>query len=266
MKILTLILCYIFFSSIGAFSKEPQKIAEDLKKSTVIISGFFEELDWGSNDKEDWIGTGIIIDKKGKDYIVATNAHVVGFWAMYEADAFSPGDSILRYNLDVRFADDANKYIVKNVFISRKHKDLALVVFESDQIYPKLNMNSENVKVGETVYAMGHPKGLEFTFTSGIISAIRKYNAKSSENYKFLQTQAAINSGNSGGPLVDVNGNFVGINTMKISQEGVEGLGFAISVNELMDLIETKDYIEMPTDHRLISQWLRAEFNKFKKK
>lgn len=246
-------------------SKNPDKIADDLKKSTVIITGFFEEEDAMSNDKEDWIGTGIIIDKHGKDYMVVTNAHVVGFWAMFEADMLSPGDSILKYWLKVRFADDDEDIEVKNVYISSKHKDLALVTFSSNKNYPVMNFQKENLKVGEIVYAMGHPKGLEYTFTSGIVSAIRNYNDRATEKYKFIQTQAAINPGNSGGPLVDSEGNLVGINTMKIVEKGVEGLGFAISVNELLHMLENKEVIEMPTDHTLISQWLRQEFKKMKK-
>ena len=265
-KVVYLLAIILLTSFQNSITKPPDKIADDLKKSTVIITGFFEELDWGSNDKIDWIGTGIIIDKNNDEYLVVTNAHVVGFWDMYEADNFSPGDSILKYWLKVRFAEEQEEMQVKKVFISNKHKDLALITFSSKKNYPTINLKKEGMKVGEVVYAMGHPKGLEYTFTSGIVSAIRKYVDRATEGYKFIQTQAAINPGNSGGPLVDSDGNLVGINTMKIVEKGVEGLGFAISVNELIDMLDKKDMIEMPTDNRLISQWLRQEFKKTKNK
>lgn len=265
MKKMFLVFAIILFNIPFAEAKDAVDIAASIEKSTVIIYGEFIEKDALKNDHEKWIGTGIIIKKKNDKYTIATNAHVAGFWGMYEADLFSPGDSILKYNLSVRFYDDKeNYYDVTSVKINKKHKDIALIELKCEKNYPVMELKKENCKVGETVYSMGHPKGLEFTFTKGIVSSKRKIKAKASEEYEYIQTQAAINSGNSGGPLVNDDGELIGINTMKISQKGVEGLNFAISVNELIDTIQNKEYIEMPINHRKIAAWLRKEFNKFK--
>src|SRR5699024_11117920 len=103
---------------------------------------------------------------------------------------------------------------------------------------------SSKVKTGDSVFAMGNPLGLEFanSVTSGIISAsertIDTQTSAGANKVNVLQTDAAINPGNSGAALVDLNGNLVGINSMKIAADQVEGIGFAIPSNEVRVTIE----------------------------
>ncbi len=99
--------------------------------------------------------------------------------------------------------------------------------------------NSSTLKVGETAVAIGNPLGLERTVTAGIISGLnRAISVEEDRQMELLQTDAAINSGNSGGPLVNAAGQVVGINTIKLAVEGVEGMGFAIPINSARQVLE----------------------------
>jgi serine protease Do len=97
--------------------------------------------------------------------------------------------------------------------------------------------DSSNLKVGESVIAIGNPLSKEFagTVTSGIISATQRAVTIGSNEYNYIQTDAAINGGNSGGPLINARGEVIGINSAKIATESVEGIGFAIPINTLID-------------------------------
>ena len=100
---------------------------------------------------------------------------------------------------------------------------------------------SDNLKVGQKVYAIGNPFGLDRTLTSGIISGLGRPIKSGSGNVieGAIQTDASINPGNSGGPLIDFSGNMIGINTMIISPSGGSvGLGFAIPINTAKEVIE----------------------------
>ena len=112
--------------------------------------------------------------------------------------------------------------------------DLALIKVESQGAPVKFS-DSTNLALGSTVDAIGHPSGLEFTITKGIISALRKressYNIGGQE-VLFIQTDAAINPGNSGGPLF-LEDKVIGVNNNKIVSNTVEGLGFAIHFSEV---------------------------------
>ena len=100
----------------------------------------------------------------------------------------------------------------------------------------------DNVGMGDTVFAIGSPGGvdtvLEFTATRGIVSSVREFpsTANPNINVQYIQTDAAINSGNSGGPLVNDAGKVIGVNSSKIVGVGKQGLGFAISVDEIKKL------------------------------
>jgi serine protease Do len=153
------------------------------------------------------LGSGFIVDPRG--YIL-TNNHVV-------KDATK---------IKVKLQD--GRELPGKVVGTDPQTDLAVVKVEASNL-PVLRLaNSDQVKVGEWVLAFGSPFGLEHTMTAGIISAKGRYIG--SGNYdNFLQTDAAINPGNSGGPLVNLNGEVVGINTMILSQSGgFQGVGLAI--------------------------------------
>jgi len=156
-------------------------------------------------------GSGAFIRTSG--YIV-TNEHVI-------RDAKSAG--ILTY--------DGEWHKVKLIG-SNQNYDIAVLKIEEE--YPHLQLaDSDNIKVGEKVIALGNPSGLDFTVTEGIVSAVnREIN-----NKIYIQTDVPISPGNSGGPLVNKEGKIIGINNFKISGQGFEGLGFAIPSNIVNDAV-----------------------------
>ncbi|MBF0371355.1 MAG: DegQ family serine endoprotease [Magnetococcales bacterium] len=157
------------------------------------------------------MGSGFIIDGDG---FILTNHHVIE-----EAD-----------EIKVRLSNEQE--FDASVIGSDPKTDLALIRIETDQKLPVARLgDSDAIKVGAWVVAIGNPFGLEATVTTGIISA--KGRAIGNGPYDdFLQTDAAINPGNSGGPLFDLEGNVVGINTAIFSRSGgYMGIGFAIPVN-----------------------------------
>ena len=164
-------------------------------------------------DRERGQGSGVIIDKNG---LVLTNAHVVE-----RVD-----------NVTVTLADGT--YLEGQVLGTDSITDLALVKIDSedDSSYAPLG-DSEELEVGDWAIALGTPYGLEKTVTLGIVSSLhRDINSLgfSDKRLDLIQTDAAINPGNSGGPLINSNGQVIGINTLVRSGPGA-GLGFAIPIN-----------------------------------
>ncbi len=120
--------------------------------------------------------------------------------------------------------------------------DLAVVKIETDaKLVPIEWGNSEQIQVGEPAIAIGNPLGLEFqdTVTTGVISSVQRIIDERGQRFPLIQTDAAINPGNSGGALINADGQLVGINSSKISKTGIEGLGFAIPVNEAKPVIDS---------------------------
>jgi len=183
--------------------------------STVFLTNSTETLG---------LGTGIIVSNKG--YIL-TNQHVAG---EINKTCYITTDNGQTYN---------GKIIWANYDI-----DLAVIKVETLFNNAVTLGNSNSINVGNDVYAIGNPIGYEFqrTVTKGIISAVnRTVKIKNEdETYSYMsnliQTDATINPGNSGGPLIDKNGNVVGINTIKITS--AEGIGFAIPINIIKPIIE----------------------------
>lgn len=170
------------------------------------------------------LGTGIIVSKKG--YIL-TNQHVSGDSSCYVT---LPSGNVSKAT--VIWSDkDIDLSIIK---VSEKFKNCANLG------------NSENTKIGENVYAIGNPIGYEFqrTVTGGIISALnRTIKIQENDDYIYMsnliQTDATINPGSSGGPLTDMSGNVIGINSVKITS--AEGMGFAVPINIVKPIIEKLD-------------------------
>jgi serine protease Do len=174
-------------------------------------------------------GSGIVISKDG--YIV-TNAHVL------QSDG---------YHTVITNGD--KKYDAK--IIGRDTKtDIAVIKVTADDLKPAELGNSDETIVGETVIAVGNPAGLSFTVTDGIVSHIgRKIRGKNNTGFEMecIQTNAEISPGNSGGALVNMYGQVIGITSSKLVSSTLEGLGFAISINEALPIIEElidKGYIE----------------------
>ena len=159
------------------------------------------------------LGSGMIIDTEG--YII-TNHHVAGGATKIEVTS-----------------SEGKIYPAKLIGTDSK-TDLAVIKITSGASLPHVTFgDSDKVQVGEWVVAIGHPRGLDQTVTQGIISAKHRHGIADPESYQdFLQTDAAINPGNSGGPLLNLQGEVIGVNAMIMSQSGgSEGIGFTIPSN-----------------------------------
>lgn len=170
--------------------------------------------------RERSLGSGVIVDSKG--YIL-TNRHVVE-----KAD-----------RIRVRFVDDAPgvQHDAK-VVGSDQETDLAVIKVEVDRPLPAAKMgNSDSMQVGDWVLAIGSPFGQAGTVTAGIISAKGRDIVPQRQFQTFIQTDAAINPGNSGGPLVNMNGEVIGINTAILSETNAyAGIGFALPSKTVVDV------------------------------
>ena len=175
-------------------------------------------------------GSGIIISEDG--YIL-TNNHVV---------SSSSSDSNSYYQISeatkvtVTLFNDETEYEAKIVG-QDEQTDLAVIKIEKTGLTKAEFADSDDVKVGEFAMAVGNPVNMTSTVTTGIVSAVnRKITDSDGKTYTCIQTDAAINSGNSGGALVNAQGKVIGINTLKLSGSGIEGIGFAIPINSTTDI------------------------------
>ena len=190
----------------------------------------FEDMfrDFGTPQKRKTsaLGSGFIIDEKG---IVITNNHVIK----------GAEDIFVRVNGDKDFK--------AKVLGADPGMDLAVLQIESDQKFKPVKFgNSDTARIGDWVIAIGNPFGLGGTVTAGIISA-RNRSIGLSRYEDFIQTDASINQGNSGGPLFNMDGDVIGINTAILGQSGSIGIGFSIPsnsakkvINQLIEFGETK--------------------------
>lgn len=171
------------------------------------------------------LGSGVIVQRSGPTVYVLTNNHVVG-----EAE-----EIVVKLH-------DKRTFTAKLVGKDPR-KDLALVEFETDEEIPVAGLgNSDMVQVGDLVFAVGNPLGFESSLTSGIVSAVGRKPVAGTAIAGFtdyIQTDAAINRGNSGGPLVNIRGEVIGINTWISSPDGGNiGLGFTIPINNAKQAID----------------------------
>ena len=235
----------IFFSfSVHSFSKNAPEsfadLAEKLMPSVVNISttqtvvtnsnpfpfqfppgspfgDMFKEFGTPQERKSSALGSGFIIDEKG---IVVTNNHVI-----QDAE-----DIIVRVNGDKEFKAE--------VIGADPLSDIAVLQLETNEKFIPVKFgDSDKARIGDWVIAIGNPFGLGGTVTSGIISA-RNRSIGLSRYEDYIQTDASINSGNSGGPLFDMNGNVIGINTAILGRNGSIGIGFSIPSNSAKIVID----------------------------
>ena len=176
-------------------------------------------------------GTGVVLTRDG---MLVTNAHVV--------------ENALEIGV---LLSDGRRFDAQTVGVD-SISDLAVLRIDAEDLIPAVFGNSDEAQVGDTVVAIGDPLGIELrgTMTDGIISAINRDVEVGGRVMSLLQTNAALNSGNSGGPLINCFGQVIGINTMKIgdyvSTAGVEGLGFAIpsaTVKSIVDQLVSQGYV-----------------------
>lgn len=174
-------------------------------------------------------GSGIIISEDG--YIL-TNNHVVDSSSQSTYYDISEAKSV-----KVTLFGNNEEYEAKIVG-KDSQTDLAVLKIEADNLTAAEFADSDSVKIGEFAMAVGNPLDLGSTITCGVISAVnREVSDGEGINYTCIQTDAAINSGNSGGALVNSKGQVIGVNTLKVSSTGVEGIGFAIPINSTTDII-----------------------------
>ncbi len=210
--------------------EESKKVADVIEETTRKVVGISKLKNAGnsilskSTESELGLGTGMIVTEDG--YILS-NEHVTGE----------------KYSKCYITLENGNNYDGTVVW-SDSDLDLSITKINAKNLeYIPLG-NSDQIRVGETVYAIGNPIGFEFrrTVTSGIISAKNRTikieeSDKSSYMTDLIQTDATINPGNSGGPLIYPNGEVLGINTVKISS--AEGIGFAVPINIIKPIIDS---------------------------
>jgi V8-like Glu-specific endopeptidase len=186
----------------GQLALTPAQIAKRVSPSVVMIQG--------QSDSSDIVGSGFIVSRNGD---VVTNLHVVR---------------------DMKVASvhlsDGRVFRSVEVVATDERRDLAILQIPAFDL-PVLELgNSNAVTVGERLVVVGSPRGLEGTVTAGILSSVRE-----SDGYKVLQTDAAVNPGNSGGPLVNNRGQVIGVVSFKL--RSAEGLNFAIPINYVRGLL-----------------------------
>ena len=201
-------------------------VAQIAGPSVVGVSvTYYEQSIFGQLAEGESEGSGIIYSEDG--YII-TNYHVI-------EDAVNSSSAAVKITLS-----DETEYQAEIVGTD-KVTDLALLKIDPEEkLTPATFGDSSNIQVGELAVAIGNPLGQEFagSVTVGYISALNRDITTDGRTYNVIQTDAAINPGNSGGALVNSKGEVIGINTIKISDDSVEGLGFAIPSNDALKIIE----------------------------
>ena len=175
-------------------------------------------------------GSGVIVREDG---IIVTNNHVVGEDAR---------------EADVRLSDKSN--MIARVIGRDKETDIAVLKIESDRKFPVAHFGDSNaLKVGQWVLAVGNPMGLDRTVTLGVVSGIGRERLNLSRYENFIQTDAAINPGNSGGPLFNLRGEVIGINTAIIHM--AQGIGFSIPADMVSRVVD-----QLVSQGRVVRGWL----------
>jgi serine protease Do len=188
--------------------------------------GYFNNNAQSSEAVEAGSGTGVVFKIDGNDAYIVTNNHVI--------------ENAQELEITVYGGEKTTAEIIGADSLT----DLAVLKIDAKYATAALEFgDSSTLRAGDTVLAIGNPLGLEFsnTVTQGIVSAVDRTVSVSTTagnwDLNVIQTDAAINPGNSGGALINTGGQVIGINSLKISEDGVEGLGFAIPSNDLVPII-----------------------------
>lgn len=213
--------------SLSNYSDTAVYAAQKALPSMVSISVEYDVNYMGMKRTGSGSGSGVIISEDG--YIL-TNNHVI-----------SSSDSSMYYQVSdaksvkVSIYGDETEYEAKIVGADSK-TDLAVLKIEKTGLTPAELGDSSSVLVGEFVLAIGDPYGLEHSVTAGIISALNRKMTVENTTYTLIQADCAINSGNSGGALVNSKGQVIGITTLKLAGSGIEGVSFAIPINDTVEI------------------------------
>lgn len=209
-----LMIAFLFLASRPCFSMETVDIVEELGPSIVFLYG---EDERGNT----WSGSGMVVGSDGR---ILTNYHVVaGSTSIY-----------------VKF-QNGDEYQATEILSYNENPDLAIIRIDARGLKPAKLGDSEGVRVGEDVIALGNPEGLEFSVSRGIISAKRDMG----DGYPAFQTDATISFGSSGGALVNKNAEVIGITTYIITAESGADLNFAIPINLAKSMISDDQSISL---------------------
>lgn len=228
--------------SSSVVTSDVSDVVEQVMPSVVSITSMSVEEVQGFfggtyTQKTGGAGTGIIIGENDSELLVVTNNHVV-----------TGSDTIT-----VTFSDETS--VEANIKGMDAAYDVAVIAVPADELSEETKGSitvatlgdSTNLKVGEPAIAIGNALGYGQSVTTGVISALNRSvevadtqtGATRQQAVKLIQTDAAINAGNSGGALVNVNGEVIGINSSKLVGESVEGIGYAIPISDVYDLIQS---------------------------
>lgn len=217
---------------VSAMSKEALKSIVSITNVAVQqVPDFFSFFQGGNMEREvKMSGSGVILEKT-KDYLyMITNHHVID----------GARDLSVTFSDDKTYAAEVVKYDENNdiAIIRVRIKDLSESTLA--EIKPIKIGDSNSLEIGESVVAIGNALGYGQSVTTGVVSAVnRNFAPKVSLDTKtYIQTDAAINPGNSGGALLNMKGELVGINTAKIASSSIEGMGYAIPMARVLELIK----------------------------
>ena len=229
----------------------------DINGETPWYDFFFGDPEEDAPDRQPpGIGSGVVVRRNGEIHYVLTNDHVLG----NSSEITVTLDDLTEYEAEVVGTDS--------------RRDIALVQFRTPNDVPIARLgDSSELQVGDWVLAVGSPFGFQSTVTAGIVSALGRMGGPAGNISDFIQTDAAINRGNSGGPLVNLSGEVVGINTWITTQTGGSvGLGFSIPINNakraIDQFIETGEVeygwlgVSIPETPRAVLEELGAPLNR----
>jgi len=223
---------------LSSFEEATLNMLEDSRRGVLGIIAI--------SDYSGGTGSGVVYKKEGTStYYLVTNEHVVVHTETVENDDNTVTEiQHVSTNLVIKYEKNGLLFdITENVTLLGYDTttDLAVIRFESDEDFAVIPFgNSYELEIGQTVFAIGNPLGFDYygTVTSGIISGEARYMKDGAFDATLLQHDAAISPGNSGGALLDINGNLIGINNRKILLDDVSNIGFAIPVNTIKRIVE----------------------------
>lgn len=214
-------------------------IAKKVEPSVVAITNQVVQESFFGPQTGTSAGSGVIFNISTENVYILTNHHVIDDSTDISVNFF--GD--IAYTANLVGSDEDTDLAVISVSIESMSQEVL------NRIKPIELGDSDNIQVGEQAVAIGNPLGYNNTVTVGYISALDRNINEDLNSLSLIQTDAAINPGNSGGALVNALGQLVGINTVKISDTAVEGIGFAIPVNSALPILEEimeKGYVSKP--------------------
>lgn len=216
--------------SLSNYSDTAIYAAQKALPSMVSITVEYDVNYMGMKKSAAGAGSGVVISDDG--YIL-TNNHVIS-----SSDSSSFYQVSDAKSVKVKIYGDETEYTAE-IIGTDSQTDLAVLKIDKTGLTAAEFGNSSSVQIGEFVLAIGNPYNLDYSVTAGIISALDRKMTVENTTYKVIQADCAINSGNSGGALVNSRGQVIGITTLKLSGTGIEGVSFAIPINDTISIYQT---------------------------